>query len=62
QPAAGRSPLVPLIRAGEIVHRPTLAEIREHAAAALASLPPAARDVAAGDAYLTVDQINPKEQ
>jgi putative nicotinate phosphoribosyltransferase len=44
---------VPLIRAGEIVHRPSLTEIREFAAATLATLPPDARGVAAGPAYLT---------
>jgi nicotinate phosphoribosyltransferase len=42
------------MRAGEIVHRPTLDEIRDHAARALASLPDEARDVSAGDPFLTV--------
>ncbi len=45
---------VPAIRDGVVVHRPTLGEIREHAARAVASLPSEARDVAAGVPYLTV--------
>jgi len=45
---------VPAMRGGEIVHRPSLDEIREHAAHAIATLPDEARDVAAGDPYLTV--------
>jgi nicotinate phosphoribosyltransferase len=45
---------VAAIRGGTVVHRPTLAEIREHAAAAIGTLPESARDVAAGDPYLTV--------
>jgi len=45
---------VPAIRAGEIVHRPTLTEIREHAARALATLPREALDVSAGGPHLSV--------
>lgn len=45
---------VAAVRGGEIVHRPTLDETRAHAAAAIASLPPATLDVAAGTPYLTV--------
>ncbi len=45
---------VAAIRDGAVVHRPTLTEIREHAARAVASLPSEARDVSAGDPYLTV--------
>ncbi|HJQ04152.1 MAG TPA: nicotinate phosphoribosyltransferase [Nocardioides sp.] len=55
EPGSGASPQVPLIRGGEVVHRPTLAAVRDHAAAALASLPPTAREVAAGAPYLTVE-------
>ena len=52
---------VPAIRGGEIVHRRSLDEIREHAAKAVATLPDEARDVAAGDPYLTV-QLEGEEQ
>ncbi len=44
---------VPVIRAGEVVHDPDLQAVRRHAASALASLPPSARDVTDGSAYLT---------
>lgn len=44
---------VPLVRGGEVVHRPTLDEVRAFAAATLTSLPADARSVAAGPAYLT---------
>jgi len=44
---------VAAVRGGEVVHRPTLEEIREHAARALSTLPPEALDVAAGAPYLT---------
>lgn len=44
---------VPLVRGGRVVHTPTLDDVRAHAAAALASLPAAARTVAAGPAHLT---------
>ncbi len=50
---AGAVPVnVPLVRGGELVHTPSLDEIRDHAAAALASLPAPAHAVAAGPAYL----------
>lgn len=49
------SPQLPLVRGGAVVHRPTLTEVRQQAAAALASLPPTAREVAAGAPYLTVE-------
>jgi len=52
-PPEARSAQVPLVRAGEIVHRPTLAEIRDFAAATIATLPTTARSVTAGPAYLT---------
>lgn len=53
-PGPGARPVqVPLVRAGEVVHRPTLAEVRDFAAATLATLPADARTVAAGPAYLT---------
>ncbi|GEP40041.1 nicotinate phosphoribosyltransferase [Nocardioides psychrotolerans] len=44
---------VPLMRAGRIVHEPTLEEVRAHAAASLASLPPSAHAVSNGPPYLT---------
>ncbi|HWM72600.1 MAG TPA: nicotinate phosphoribosyltransferase [Nocardioides sp.] len=44
---------VPAIRDGVVTHRPSLTEIREHAAQAVASLPSEARVVAAGGPYLT---------
>lgn len=53
-PADAVSVQVPLVRDGRVVHAPTLDEAREHAARARAALPPAARSVAAGPAYLTV--------
>uniref|UniRef100_UPI0027DBC88C nicotinate phosphoribosyltransferase n=2 Tax=Nocardioides simplex TaxID=2045 RepID=UPI0027DBC88C len=53
-PGPGARPVqVALVRAGEVVHRPTLAEVRDFAAATLATLPAEARTVAAGPAYLT---------
>jgi nicotinate phosphoribosyltransferase len=45
---------VAAIRGGEVVHRPTLAEIREHAAEAVGTLPESVLDVTPGDPYLTV--------
>lgn len=50
---AARPVQVPLVRGGEVVHRPTLDEVRAFAAATLTSLPADARSVAAGPAYLT---------
>jgi len=52
-PSGARPVQIPLVRAGEVVHRPGLDEIRAFAAAALDTLPPEARTVAAGPAYLT---------
>lgn len=52
-PADAVAVQVPLVRAGEIVHTPSLSEIRDHAAAALASLPASAHVVAGGNAHLT---------
>jgi nicotinate phosphoribosyltransferase len=45
---------VAAIRAGEVVHRPSLDKVREHCRSALATLPPDVLDVAAGSSYLTV--------
>ncbi|HET9420124.1 MAG TPA: nicotinate phosphoribosyltransferase [Nocardioides sp.] len=45
---------VAAMRGGEVVHRPTLAEIRAHAAGAIDTLPRSALDVTAGDPFLTV--------
>jgi putative nicotinate phosphoribosyltransferase len=45
---------VAAVRGGTVVHRPSLTEIREHASAALATLPESALDVSPGDPYLTV--------
>lgn len=44
---------VPLVRAGRVVHAPSLEEVRAHAAGALASLPASARDVSGDVPYLT---------
>jgi len=48
---------VPVVRGGEVVHAPTLEEVRAFTAASLASLPPGARSVAAGAPYLTVTHL-----
>ncbi|GAA3541623.1 nicotinate phosphoribosyltransferase [Nocardioides daeguensis] len=54
RPGPGARPVqVALVRAGEVVHRPPLTEVRAFAAATLATLPADARTVAAGPAYLT---------
>lgn len=45
---------VPVIRAGEIVHRPTLGEIRAFTAQRIATLPDEAANVSAGPPHLTV--------
>ncbi len=45
---------VPVVRGGRVVHAPDLDAVRKHCAAAVASLPDAARSVAAGSPYLTV--------
>jgi putative nicotinate phosphoribosyltransferase len=53
-PGPGARPVqVALVRAGEVVHRPTLTEVRSFAAQTLATLPADERTVAAGPAYLT---------
>jgi nicotinate phosphoribosyltransferase len=44
---------VPLVRKGEVVHTPSLDEVRAHAASALASLPRDALGVSHGPPYLT---------
>lgn len=48
---------VPVMRAGETVHAPTLDQVRDFTAATLATLPPDARSVAAGAPYLTVTHL-----
>ncbi|GAA5156353.1 nicotinate phosphoribosyltransferase [Nocardioides marinquilinus] len=45
---------VPVVRGGDVVHRPDLEAVRAHCAAAIASLPDVARIVADGDPYLRV--------
>ena len=56
EPGRGASAVqVAAVRAGDVVHSPTLEEVRAHCAATLATLPPGARSVAAGPAHLTVD-------
>jgi putative nicotinate phosphoribosyltransferase len=52
QPPDTRPALRRVLTAGEIVDAPTLAETREYAAAAVASLPEHARDIADGDAAI----------
>lgn len=47
---------VPVLRGGRPVGVPDLDAVREHCTAALATLPPHARSVAAGRPYLTVEQ------
>nr|WP_321164037.1 MULTISPECIES: nicotinate phosphoribosyltransferase [unclassified Nocardioides] len=54
---AARPVQVPLIRAGAVVHTPTLDEVRAFAAAALATLPADVRGVAAGPSYLTCSEV-----
>lgn len=46
---------VPLVRAGEVVHTPTLTEIREYAARSLAALPPAATALTDGPPAVTAE-------
>ena len=43
------------VRAGEVLHRPGIEDIRAHAAAAVASLPEDVRSVSDGPPYLTVN-------
>jgi nicotinate phosphoribosyltransferase len=45
---------VAAVRGGEVVHRPSLAEVREHAAEAIGTLPESAHAVAPSEPYLTV--------
>lgn len=52
-PEGARPVQVPMVRGGEIVHAPSLEEIRDFTQDALATLPPEARSVAAGAPYLT---------
>lgn len=62
-PGPGARPVqVALIRAGEVVHRPALTEVRDFAAATLATLPAEARTVAAGPAYLTTTLRDPARE
>ncbi|MDP2774704.1 MAG: nicotinate phosphoribosyltransferase [Nocardioides sp.] len=49
---------VALVRAGEIVHLPTLDDVRRHAAAALASLPAEAHRLDDGPAHLTATGVS----
>ncbi len=60
-PAGLRAVQVPVMRSGQVVHAPPVSEIRRFTAAAVASLPPGARAVAAGDAYLTVSHHEEEE-
>ncbi len=53
---------VPLVRAGEVVHAPTLDEVREHAAASLAALPDTALAVSHGAPYLTAHPSTDPEE
>jgi len=54
-PAGARPLQVPAVRAGEIVHRPALADIRSYAARALAALPASARPITTGAAATTAE-------
>lgn len=52
----GATPIqVAAIRGGEVVHSPSLDEVRDHCAAALATLPPEALAITGGSAYLRVE-------
>ncbi len=44
---------VPVVRAGEVVHTPTLPEVRDRCRAALATLPPEATAITGGNPFLT---------
>ncbi len=61
-PADARALQVPVVRAGEVVHSPDLADVRRHAAAALATLPPSATRVTAGGPHLESRPVEPEEQ
>ncbi len=54
-PVDGGRPLqVAVVRGGEVVHTPTLDEVRDHCGAALATLPPEALAITGGGAHLKV--------
>ncbi len=48
---------VPLVRSGETVHSPTLDSVRDHCAAALATLPPEALAITGGGAHLKAQPV-----
>jgi nicotinate phosphoribosyltransferase len=52
-PLAGTPVQVPVVRGGEVVHTPTLDEVRSHCAAALATLPATTLAITGGGAHLT---------
>ena len=56
-PDGSRAVQVPMVRGGEVVHRPDLEEVRRHAAGSLAALPAGARRVTAGPAYLEATPV-----
>ncbi|VXB41736.1 nicotinate phosphoribosyltransferase [Nocardioides sp. AX2bis] len=56
-PDGARAVQVPVVRGGDVVHRPDLEDVRRHAAASLATLPAAARRVTAGPAYLEATPV-----
>ncbi len=60
-PPGTRLVQVPVMRAGHVVHAPPISEIRRFTAAAVASLPPGARAVAAGEPYLTATHHEEEE-
>lgn len=51
-PPEGRPVQVAAVRDGVVVHSPSLEEVRDHCAAALATLPPEALAITGGNAYL----------
>ncbi|WP_137293583.1 nicotinate phosphoribosyltransferase [Nocardioides dongxiaopingii] len=55
-PAEATPVQVAAVRGGRTVHSPDLEAVRAHCAAALATLPPQARSVAAGPSHLTVTE------
>ncbi|MEO9325229.1 nicotinate phosphoribosyltransferase [Nocardioides sp. C4-1] len=48
---------VAVVRAGEVVHSPTLDQVRDHCAAALATLPQSAQAITGGAAHLKVEPV-----
>ncbi len=60
-PAGARPVQVPVVRAGRVVHRPSIEDIRGFVAASLATLPAEALSVAAGAPYLTATQEEEKQ-